>query len=131
MKSSDIRIGLRIIFKIHPNLSMNLKSSLVVVWCSYRTNFQRCLKKEQDRNPTLVLVTWNGTFEPFPTGVSFSAGFAGIRFLAEGWLCRTEDRQSCTVSFRAFSCDSWGKEEIISSLRCIIMNRIACFLPLH
>lgn len=120
------------IFKNHCNLAINLKPCLVPVWCCYGAHSQRCLKIKWGRNHTLVLVTGNWSFEPFVAiDVSFSAGFVGTRWLAGDWLCRTKDRQSFTVSFRAFSCDSWGKEEIISSLRCAITNRITCFIYLY
>jgi len=120
------------IFKNCFNLAMNLKPSSVPVWFSYRARSQICVKIKQRRNHTLVLATGNWTFEHLvAVDVSFSAGFGGIRWIVGGWLCRTEDRQSCTVSFRAFSCDSWGKQGNITSLRCVIMNGTACFIFLY
>lgn len=64
------------------------------------------------KSSTLLFVLVSGILEAIVLGAcNIWVGFDGKRLKGGGWSRKTDDKQSCTVSFIAFICDSWKRGE--------------------
>lgn len=104
------------IFHLLPNLFITWIPYLDTHWWSCTMNYKNSILLDftlKIIKCTLLFVFVSGILVSIVLGgIGIWVGFDLIRLNGDGWSLKTVDRQSFTVSFIAFSCDSYEKREI-------------------